>query len=202
MNYKPYVAGNQSNGSTARVETVPDKDYILLPLWTQDPLFFSSSKDCPGDGFKPSRKEEKKDTKDSTVNATSNEINVVGRKSSIELPDDLNMPDLEDISILEESNEDVFGAEAHLNNMETTFQVSPIPTTRIHKDHPFKQIIRDIHSAPQTRRMTKSMTDHGIDNDIYSTVDACLNACEMWKAIERLKQGESINVQDLETNLY
>nr|GEY19368.1 retrovirus-related Pol polyprotein from transposon TNT 1-94 [Tanacetum cinerariifolium] len=28
-----------------------------------------------------------------------------------------------------------------------------------------------------------------IDNDIYSTVDACPNACEMWKAIERLKQG-------------
>ncbi|GJV12686.1 hypothetical protein Tco_1354227 [Tanacetum coccineum] len=42
----------------------------------------------------------------------------------------------------------------------------------------------------------------GIDNDIYSTVDACPNACEMWKAIERLKQGESINVQDLKTNLY
>ncbi|GKE08760.1 hypothetical protein Tco_1412311, partial [Tanacetum coccineum] len=41
-----------------------------------------------------------------------------------------------------------------------------------------------------------------IDNDIYSTVDACPNAMEMWKAIERLKQGESINVQDLETNLY
>nr|GEU66081.1 retrovirus-related Pol polyprotein from transposon TNT 1-94 [Tanacetum cinerariifolium] len=32
----------------------------------------------------------------------------------------------------------------------------------------------------------------GIDNDIYSTVDACPNACEMWKAIERLKQGESL----------
>nr|GEX20947.1 hypothetical protein [Tanacetum cinerariifolium] len=42
----------------------------------------------------------------------------------------------------------------------------------------------------------------GIDNDIYSTVDACPNACEMWKALEWLKQGESINVQDLETNLY
>nr|GEW28652.1 hypothetical protein [Tanacetum cinerariifolium] len=39
-------------------------------------------------------------------------------------------------------------------------------------------------------------------NDIYSTVDACPNLMEMWKAIERLKQGESINVQDLETNLY
>nr|GEY03307.1 integrase, catalytic region, zinc finger, CCHC-type, peptidase aspartic, catalytic [Tanacetum cinerariifolium] len=41
-----------------------------------------------------------------------------------------------------------------------------------------------------------------IDNDIYSIVDAYPNACEMWKAIERLKQGESISVQDLETNLY
>ncbi|GKE36466.1 hypothetical protein Tco_1459871, partial [Tanacetum coccineum] len=42
----------------------------------------------------------------------------------------------------------------------------------------------------------------GIDSDIYFTVDACPNACEMWKAIERLKWGKSINVQDLETNLY
>ncbi|GKB99748.1 gag-pol polyprotein [Tanacetum coccineum] len=41
-----------------------------------------------------------------------------------------------------------------------------------------------------------------IDNDIYSIVDACPNACKMWKAIKRLKQCESINVQDLETNLY
>nr|GEV10427.1 hypothetical protein [Tanacetum cinerariifolium] len=37
---------------------------------------------------------------------------------------------------------------------------------------------------------------------MLALVDACPNACEMWKAIERLKQGESINVQDLETNLY
>nr|GEZ51396.1 copia protein [Tanacetum cinerariifolium] len=31
----------------------------------------------------------------------------------------------------------------------------------------------------------------GIHNDIYLTVDACPNACEMWKAIERLKQAGS-----------
>nr|GEY76297.1 hypothetical protein [Tanacetum cinerariifolium] len=36
----------------------------------------------------------------------------------------------------------------------------------------------------------------GIDKDIYSTVDACPNSCEMWKAIESLKQGESINHQN------
>ncbi|GJR11459.1 retrovirus-related pol polyprotein from transposon TNT 1-94 [Tanacetum coccineum] len=33
----------------------------------------------------------------------------------------------------------------------------------------------------------------GIDNDIYSTVDAYPNACKIWKAIKRLQQGESIN---------
>nr|GEX41549.1 hypothetical protein [Tanacetum cinerariifolium] len=50
--------------------------------------------------------------------------------------------------------------------------------------------------------LTNPPYELGIDNDIYSTVDACPIACEMWKAIKRLKQGESINVQDLETNLY
>ncbi|GJV94194.1 ribonuclease H-like domain-containing protein [Tanacetum coccineum] len=74
INYKPVVAGNQSNGSAgtkacdnagkANVETVPGKDYILLPLWTQDPPFSSSSKDSPDAGFKPSREEEKKDAED------------------------------------------------------------------------------------------------------------------------------------------
>nr|GEV94843.1 hypothetical protein [Tanacetum cinerariifolium] len=59
----------------------------------------------------------------STVNAASNEVNAVGRKSSIKLPDDPNMPKLEDISIFEDSNEDVFGVETDLNNLESTFQV-------------------------------------------------------------------------------
>nr|GFD04334.1 hypothetical protein [Tanacetum cinerariifolium] len=58
----------------------------------------------------------------SIVNAANNEVNDVGRKSSIELPDDPNMPDLEDISIFEDLNEDVFGAEADLNNMESFFK--------------------------------------------------------------------------------
>ncbi|GJW82270.1 hypothetical protein Tco_0146245 [Tanacetum coccineum] len=74
MNYEPVVAGNQSNGSTgtkacddagkARMKTVPGKDYILLPLLTQDPSFSSSLKDSPDAGFRPSGEEEKKDAKD------------------------------------------------------------------------------------------------------------------------------------------
>ncbi|GKB63830.1 hypothetical protein Tco_0920016, partial [Tanacetum coccineum] len=48
----------------ARMETVPGKDYILLPLWTQDLPFSSNSKDSPDAGFKPSGEEEKKDAED------------------------------------------------------------------------------------------------------------------------------------------
>ncbi|GKA31113.1 retrovirus-related pol polyprotein from transposon TNT 1-94 [Tanacetum coccineum] len=42
----------------------------------------------------------------------------------------------------------------------------------------------------------------GIGDDIYSTVDACKTVNEMWIAIERLQQGESLNVQDVKTNLF
>ncbi|GKA39683.1 hypothetical protein Tco_0732234 [Tanacetum coccineum] len=42
----------------------------------------------------------------------------------------------------------------------------------------------------------------GDKDEIYSTVDACNTAKEMWTAIERLQQGESLNVQDVKTNLF
>ncbi|GKC43691.1 putative ribonuclease H-like domain-containing protein, partial [Tanacetum coccineum] len=195
MNYKPVVEGNQSNGNAgtkacddagkASMETVPDKDYILLPLWTTDPPFSQSSKSSINAGFKPLRDDEKKVTKEpgkeggdpskederddqekdadvnstNTVNAAStNEVNVVGGKTSIELPDDLNMPELEDI-VYSDYDEDV-SAEADMNNLDEFMPVSPIPTTRIHKDHPLEQIIGDLNSAPQTRRMIKNLEEH------------------------------------------
>nr|GFB11548.1 ribonuclease H-like domain-containing protein [Tanacetum cinerariifolium] len=121
----------------ARVEIVLDKDYILLPLWTQDPLISSSSKDSPSDGFKLSREEEKKDAKN---------------------------PGNEDNKVL---NEDV-GAEAVMTNLDTNIPVIPIPTTRIHKDHPVEQIIGDIHSVPQTKKMTKNVTNYVYQMDVKS----------------------------------
>nr|GEV70474.1 retrovirus-related Pol polyprotein from transposon TNT 1-94 [Tanacetum cinerariifolium] len=66
----------------------------------------------------------------------------------------------------------------------------------------YKNVSQDIRDQLNAEVEAVQIILTGIYNDIYSTVDACPNACEMWKAIERLKQGESINVQDLETNLY
>ncbi|GJX66531.1 retrovirus-related pol polyprotein from transposon TNT 1-94 [Tanacetum coccineum] len=41
-----------------------------------------------------------------------------------------------------------------------------------------------------------------IGDEIYSTVDACKIAHDMWIAIERLQQGESLNKQDVKTSLF
>ncbi|GJU99273.1 retrovirus-related pol polyprotein from transposon TNT 1-94 [Tanacetum coccineum] len=52
-------------------------------------------------------------------------------------------------------DDEYVGVEADLSNLETNMSVSPIPTTRIHKDHPKAQIIGEVDSAVQTRRMHK-----------------------------------------------
>ncbi|GKA78700.1 putative ribonuclease H-like domain-containing protein, partial [Tanacetum coccineum] len=47
------------------------------------------------------------------------------------------------------------GAVADFTNLETTVNVSPIPTSRIHSIHPTTQILRDPKSAVQTRSKVK-----------------------------------------------
>ncbi|GJQ99676.1 retrovirus-related pol polyprotein from transposon TNT 1-94 [Tanacetum coccineum] len=150
-----------------------------LPLWNTDPPFSQSLKSPQDDGSKPSSDDEKKvdedlrkdsksidQEKDDNVNSTdnvnaasTNEVNVVGGKTNIELPDDPNMPALEDI-VYSDDDEDV-GAEADMNNLDAFMPVSPILTTRVHKDHPVEQIIGDLNSTPQTRRMRKNLEEHG-----------------------------------------
>nr|GEU58153.1 hypothetical protein [Tanacetum cinerariifolium] len=51
--------------------------------------------------------------------------------------------------------------EADMNNIDTTIQVSHVPTTRIYKDHPLDQVIRDLHSTTQTSNMSKNLEEHG-----------------------------------------
>ncbi|GJY66517.1 hypothetical protein Tco_0468755 [Tanacetum coccineum] len=71
------------------------------------------------------------------------------------------MLNLEDTSIFGGAYDDEdFVARGDMNNLESSMPVSPIVTTRVHKYHPVEQIIGDIHSAPQTRRMTKNSKEH------------------------------------------
>ncbi|GJZ36633.1 putative ribonuclease H-like domain-containing protein [Tanacetum coccineum] len=144
MNYEPIVAGTQSNGfagtkasdnaGQAKKETEPIKNYILLPLWTVDLPFSQDLKSSHDDGSKPLRDNGKKvdedprkesecndqemeDNVNNTINvnvASTNKVNAIGRKTSIELPFDLNMPALEDYIDDEDD-----GAKADMNNLDT-----------------------------------------------------------------------------------
>ncbi|GJW27805.1 putative ribonuclease H-like domain-containing protein [Tanacetum coccineum] len=104
-----------------------------------------------------------------TVNAAKIENNVVDENIVYGYIDDPNMPNLEKIVYFNDDEE--VGAETHMNNLATTVPVSPILTTRVHKDHPLEQIIGDIHLAPQTRRMTKNVTEHEPKKVIQALTD-------------------------------
>nr|GEX78866.1 retrovirus-related Pol polyprotein from transposon TNT 1-94 [Tanacetum cinerariifolium] len=68
--------------------------------------------------------------------------------------DDQERPSLEEASIFDDVYDDrEVGAEADINNLELSIVFSPILTTRVHKDYPKEQIIRDLNLTTQTRRM-------------------------------------------------
>ncbi|GJR66716.1 hypothetical protein Tco_0012781 [Tanacetum coccineum] len=153
---RPKAVVNATRGLTPFTRIAREREHVLFLIDFEEILFegdvaFRSLKSYPDAGFKPSGDNEKKVTEDlkrrcSTVNAAGIEVNDVGAKTSIELPDDPNMPELEDI-VYSDNDENV-GAKADMNNLNTFMHVSPILTTRIHKDHPVEQIIGDLNLAP------------------------------------------------------
>ncbi|GJW85336.1 putative ribonuclease H-like domain-containing protein [Tanacetum coccineum] len=84
-------------------------------------------------------------------------------KNAFSLPDVPNVFSIDDTGIFGNAydDEDV-GAKADLNNLETTMNVSPIPKTKINKDHPKDHIIGDFNLVIQARRMTKISDEHAM----------------------------------------
>ncbi|GKD50866.1 putative ribonuclease H-like domain-containing protein [Tanacetum coccineum] len=131
-------------------------------------------------------------------------------KNSFSLPPVSNVTPIDDTRIFGNAydNEDV-GAEANLNNLETTMNVSPIPTTRIDKDHPKDQIIRDFNSDIQIRRMTKISNKHAMVCSInkqmrtnHKDYQNCLFACflsqmEPKNVIQGYTQEERIDYDEV-----
>ncbi|GKF01428.1 putative ribonuclease H-like domain-containing protein, partial [Tanacetum coccineum] len=91
-------------------------------------------------------------TASENINTSSSNIN-----TSSPIPNDPSMQSLEATGIFDDAYDarEEVGAEADVNNLVTTINVSSIPTTRIHKDLLIEQIIGDLHSAPLTRRMSQ-----------------------------------------------
>nr|GEY19476.1 hypothetical protein [Tanacetum cinerariifolium] len=100
--------------------------------------------------------------KTNNVNTVSSTVNAAGTNEDNELPFDRNMSTLEDVNTFDFlRNDEDDGTVADMNNVDITIQVSHILTTRIHKDYHLDQVIRDLQSATQTRKMSKILEEHG-----------------------------------------
>nr|GEW51864.1 hypothetical protein [Tanacetum cinerariifolium] len=76
---------------------------------------------------------------------------------------------------------------------------SSVTTTKTYMEN-YKNVSQDIRDQLNAEAEAIQIILTGIDNDIYSIVDACPNACEMWKAIERNQcdvTNHQVNVQFL-----
>nr|GEV20028.1 hypothetical protein [Tanacetum cinerariifolium] len=166
MNYQPVIAGTQPNPNAGVQEHFDAKkageenvqQYMLFPSWSY------RSKD-------PQNTDD-----DTTFEFKENEFEVEQPESEVHVSPSSNMPALEDITYSDDE-EDV-GAEADFTNLETSITVSPIPSTKVHRDHPVSQIIGDLSFSHLTRSMTRMVTDEGrltqINTDDFYT---CMFAC-------------------------
>nr|GEV63068.1 hypothetical protein [Tanacetum cinerariifolium] len=179
MNYQPVVAGNQPNfsiGIQENLDVETESEVHVSPssgdkTQKHDDKAKREAKEKSLVEFTPVTAVEPNSTNNTNTfnavgpfnNAVSPNFEIGGKSSFVDpsqYPDDPNMPALEDIIYLDDE-EDV-GADADFSNLETSITVSLILITRVHKDHPVTQIIRDLSSAPQTRSMARMVKEQAL----------------------------------------
>nr|GEZ73857.1 hypothetical protein [Tanacetum cinerariifolium] len=154
MNYQLVTAGNQSNPSAGfqdkfdakKVGEEYDQQYVLFPV-------------CSAQSKKHDDKTKREAKGKSPVESLTGYRNLSAEFGdfSYDSINEVNAAELEDIT--HSDDEDDVGAESDFNNLKTSITVSPIPTTRVHKDHHVTQIIGDLSSATQTRSMARVAKD-------------------------------------------
>ncbi|GJZ06280.1 putative ribonuclease H-like domain-containing protein [Tanacetum coccineum] len=175
-----HSAGTQDNidAGNSEMEADPAQDYFVLPICSYTSIVKSS--EAKNEGEKPNKDiglkiNEELDlllqagaaraTSNNTVNTVCTQVSTASSFGGPSYPDltnyadqdDSQIPALEDIydnpndGIFTNASYDDEGAVADLTNLESTMNVSPIPTSRIHSIHPTTQILGDPKSAVQTR---------------------------------------------------
>ncbi|GJZ55369.1 ribonuclease H-like domain-containing protein, partial [Tanacetum coccineum] len=146
MNYKPVIAGNRSNGNacTKACDDAGDNEKKVTEELRKEGGDLSNDQEKEDDNVNSTNNVNTASDGNSTnnINVVSSTVNTVGIEVNV-------VDNYEDV-----------GAEAGVNNLNTFMPVNPILTTRIHKDHLVEQIIGDLNSAPQTRRMIKNLKEH------------------------------------------
>ncbi|GJT55576.1 retrovirus-related pol polyprotein from transposon TNT 1-94 [Tanacetum coccineum] len=187
MNYQPVRSENQANKTAGPKEAnhsaVDQEDQAFLEELER----LKRQEKEANDAAEALRKEFAQDTEDLLLQAgaaratSTNTVNTASTPVSTASPsgglyysdlnnsdqDDSQIPALEDIydnpsdGIFTNASYDDEGVVADFTNLESTVNVSPIPTSRIHSIHPTTQILGDPKSAVQTRsKVHKSSGAH------------------------------------------
>nr|GEX59388.1 hypothetical protein [Tanacetum cinerariifolium] len=159
------------------MEEGPTQDYILMPLWNDGSLFDYSPKDSDDENpntdgssteSKINNQERPNDeysTKDintvrPSINTVSSNINTASLTVNTVKPSDDYFGANNDMRSLN-------GVELDISNLSTTYPVLTTPNTRINKDHSLDNVIGDMQSGVQTRRMTVTTDEQGFISAIY-----------------------------------
>ncbi|GJZ40327.1 putative ribonuclease H-like domain-containing protein [Tanacetum coccineum] len=197
MNYVPVSAGTVSNISAGTSE-VNSQECIVMPIW-KDPSYFDSPTENVENGEPKTADDTQKQDEDGlnnenaeqerfSVDSSSKDVNAVGQQVNTASLD-LNTGSLELLLLdhrstaspnEEDSTEEE--PEVDLGNITNSYIVPTTPITRIHKDHPIDNVIGDVQSTVQTRRMLKPTSEQGFLSDVYEqkthdTLNTCLYAC-------------------------
>ncbi|GJR16186.1 retrovirus-related pol polyprotein from transposon TNT 1-94 [Tanacetum coccineum] len=191
MNYKLVVAGNQSNGNAgtkacndagkARMETVPGKDYILLPMWPADLLFSQDSKSSPDAGFKPSGEEEKMDTED------------LGNENEASGNEDSEVPSTEESKINQEKDDYInstnnINTASDGNNTNNVNAVSSTVNVAVTEVNANKKDERGIVIKNKARLVAQGYTqEEGIDYDEVFAPVSIIEAIRLFLAYTSFK---------------
>ncbi|GKD26359.1 putative ribonuclease H-like domain-containing protein [Tanacetum coccineum] len=199
MNYVPVAIGTISNESAdASYFDSPSKD-----VGNGEPNYVVDDQKQVEDGPYNKSDEKDKSEDDSSpkeVNAAGQQVNIaspevntgrfklntvdpsVNTTSSYKLDSPQDMFKLGSSHTLETTHIEFFSdkdePEVDLGNIINSYTVPTTPNIRIHKHHPIKNVIRDVKSSIQTRRMTKSTSEQGFLSAVYEqkTHDT-LNTC-------------------------
>ncbi|GJZ57464.1 putative ribonuclease H-like domain-containing protein [Tanacetum coccineum] len=198
MNYVPVTAGTISNDSAGTSEE-NSQDCIVMPIWKDTSYFDSPTKDVDNgepktaddaqkqveDGPNNENAEQERFADDSStkdVNAAGKHVNTANldvNTGSLKL--NVVGPSVNTASSNEQDNtEDE--PEVNLGNITNSNIVLTTSNTRIHKDHPIDNVISEVKSTVQTRRMSKPTSEQGFISDVYEqktydTLNTCLYAC-------------------------
>ncbi|GJW56123.1 putative ribonuclease H-like domain-containing protein [Tanacetum coccineum] len=152
----PVTARYNVSKTSAGTSEENSQDCIVMPIWKDTSYFDSPTKDV--DNGEPKTAETKSSLK----------LNAVGPSVSTASPNE----------------EDRFEKEPEvdLGNITNSYIIPTTPNTRIHKDHPIDNVIGEVQSTIQTRRMSKPTSEQGFLSDVYEqkthdTLNTCLYAC-------------------------